>query len=74
MKNLELTQIREIVDCMYPEEYTVGSLIIREGDVGSTVYVLEGKSSNLFYSIFIIYLIIYWFPVFMSSCLYLHSF
>lgn len=44
MKNLELTQIREIVDCMYPEEYTVGSLIIREGDVGSTVYVLEGKS------------------------------
>ncbi|XP_060523003.1 cGMP-dependent protein kinase, isozyme 2 forms cD4/T1/T3A/T3B isoform X3 [Cylas formicarius] len=41
MKNLELTQIREIVDCMYPEEYKAGSLIIREGDVGSTVYVLE---------------------------------
>ncbi|XP_030757189.1 cGMP-dependent protein kinase 1-like [Sitophilus oryzae] len=43
MKNLELTQIREIVDCMYPEEYKQGSLIIREGDVGSTVYVLEGR-------------------------------
>lgn len=45
MKNLEITQIREIVDCMYPEEYQAGSLIIREGDVGSTVYVLEGKFS-----------------------------
>ncbi|XP_074032027.1 cGMP-dependent protein kinase, isozyme 2 forms cD4/T1/T3A/T3B isoform X3 [Leptinotarsa decemlineata] len=41
MKNLELTQIREIVDCMYPEEYKTGSIIIQEGDVGSTVYVLE---------------------------------
>ncbi|KAJ8968020.1 hypothetical protein NQ317_003931 [Molorchus minor] len=43
MKNLEITQIREIVDCMYPEEYKGESIIIREGDVGSTVYVLEGK-------------------------------
>lgn len=41
MKNLELTQIREIVDCMYPEAYKAGSLIIKEGDVGSIVYVLE---------------------------------
>ncbi|VEN61977.1 unnamed protein product [Callosobruchus maculatus] len=41
MKNLEVTQIKEIVDCMYPEEYKTGSIIIREGDVGSTVYVLE---------------------------------
>lgn len=41
MKNLELTQIREIVDCMYPEEYKAGSIIIQEGDVGSIVYVLE---------------------------------
>ncbi|KAJ8910798.1 hypothetical protein NQ315_014506 [Exocentrus adspersus] len=43
MKNLEITQIREIVDCMYPEEYKAESIIIREGDVGSTVYVLEGE-------------------------------
>ncbi|OWR41861.1 cGMP-dependent protein kinase [Danaus plexippus plexippus] len=42
MKNLEMTQIREIVDCMYPVEYAVGSLIIKEGDVGSIVYVMEG--------------------------------
>ncbi|XP_076633302.1 cGMP-dependent protein kinase for isoform X1 [Colletes latitarsis] len=41
MKNLELTQIREIVDCMYPVTFSAGSTIIREGDVGSIVYVLE---------------------------------
>lgn len=43
MKNLETTQIREIVDCMYPEAYNAGSLIIKEGDIGSIVYVLEGR-------------------------------
>ncbi|CAO1368652.1 unnamed protein product [Diamesa tonsa] len=41
MKNLEGTQIREIVDCMYPVQYAAGSLIIKEGDVGSIVYVME---------------------------------
>lgn len=46
MKNLESTQIKEIVDCMYPEAYNSGSLIIKEGDVGSIVYVLEGKLYN----------------------------
>uniref|UniRef100_A0A6P7FVX2 cAMP-dependent protein kinase type II-alpha regulatory subunit n=1 Tax=Diabrotica virgifera virgifera TaxID=50390 RepID=A0A6P7FVX2_DIAVI len=44
MKNLEITQIREIVDCMYPEEYKANDIIIQEGDVGSIVYVLEGNS------------------------------
>lgn len=43
MKNLETTQIREIVDCMYPVQYASGSLIIKEGDIGSIVYVMEGK-------------------------------
>ncbi|CAK9820004.1 cGMP-dependent protein kinase 1 [Anthophora quadrimaculata] len=43
MKNLELTQIREIVDCMYPVTFSAGSTIIREGDVGSIVYVMEGE-------------------------------
>ena len=42
MKNLDMGQIREIVDCMYPVEYTSDSLIIKEGDVGSLVYVMEG--------------------------------
>ncbi|KAK3089563.1 hypothetical protein FSP39_004640 [Pinctada imbricata] len=41
MKNLDMGQIREIVDCMYPVEYTKDSLIIKEGDVGSLVYVME---------------------------------
>ncbi|XP_055031693.1 cGMP-dependent protein kinase 1 isoform X1 [Misgurnus anguillicaudatus] len=41
MKNLELSQIQEIVDCMYPVEYDQESCIIREGDVGSLVYVME---------------------------------
>lgn len=45
MKNLESTQIREIVDCMYPVSYAAGSLIIKEGDVGSIVYVMEGKET-----------------------------
>ena len=43
MKNLELSQIQEIVDCMYPVEYSKDSCIIKEGDVGSLVYVLEGE-------------------------------
>jgi len=47
MKNLESTQIREIVDCMYPVEYASDSIIIKEGDVGSIVYVMEGKFFNL---------------------------
>ncbi|XP_030196111.1 protein kinase cGMP-dependent 1b isoform X2 [Gadus morhua] len=41
MKNLELSQIQEIVDCMYPVEYETDSCIIKEGDVGSLVYVME---------------------------------
>uniref|UniRef100_A0A8B9RKB4 cGMP-dependent protein kinase n=1 Tax=Astyanax mexicanus TaxID=7994 RepID=A0A8B9RKB4_ASTMX len=41
MKNLELSQIQEIVDCMYPVEYSKDSCIIKEGDVGSLVYVME---------------------------------
>lgn len=45
MKNLDMGQIREIVDCMYPVEYEKESIIIKEGDVGSLVYVMEGKES-----------------------------
>lgn len=52
MKNLEMTQIREIVDCMYPVQYAAGSLIIKEGDVGSIVYVMEGKLNYRFYGIY----------------------
>lgn len=52
MKNLEITQIRETVDCMYPVEYAAGSLIIKEGDVGSIVYVMEGKWKFKFFFAF----------------------
>nr|XP_046233634.1 cGMP-dependent protein kinase 1 isoform X1 [Scatophagus argus]XP_046233635.1 cGMP-dependent protein kinase 1 isoform X1 [Scatophagus argus] len=41
MKNLELSQIHEIVDCMYPVDYGKDACIIEEGDVGSLVYVME---------------------------------
>ncbi|XP_066303706.1 cGMP-dependent protein kinase 1-like isoform X7 [Branchiostoma lanceolatum] len=41
MKNLETSQIQEIVDCMYPVEYSKDQVIIKEGDVGSLVYVME---------------------------------
>ncbi|XP_014598937.1 PREDICTED: cGMP-dependent protein kinase, isozyme 2 forms cD4/T1/T3A/T3B-like isoform X1 [Polistes canadensis] len=44
MKHLSMTQIEEIVDCMFPITFERGSTIVREGDVGSTVFVLdEGK-------------------------------
>ena len=48
MKNLEMAQIHEIVDCMYPVEYAAGSLIIEEGAVGSIVYVMEGMLDRWF--------------------------
>lgn len=59
MKNLELSQIQEIVDCMYPVEYGKDSCIIKEGDVGSLVYVMEGMVGNsallkIKYSLFIL--------------------
>lgn len=41
MKNLDMAQIREIVECMYPVEYKKNNLMIKEGDVGSLVYVME---------------------------------
>ncbi|XP_031660791.1 cGMP-dependent protein kinase 1 isoform X6 [Oncorhynchus kisutch] len=45
MKNLELSQIQEIVDSMYPVEYGKDSCIIKEGDVGSLVYVMEALTN-----------------------------
>lgn len=34
LKNLDLSQVRELVESMYPEEYLSGSFVIREGEVG----------------------------------------
>lgn len=54
MKNLDMNQIREIVDCMYPVQYAAKSLIIKEGDVGSIVYVMEGESLHFCYFVSVI--------------------
>jgi len=45
MRNLPTAQIREIVECMYPVQYGIGSTVIREGDVGSLVFVMEGNNT-----------------------------
>jgi len=45
MKNLDTAQISAIVECMYPVDYNKDNVIIQEGDVGSLVYVMEGKCS-----------------------------
>ncbi|XP_077999014.1 cGMP-dependent protein kinase 1-like isoform X2 [Glandiceps talaboti] len=43
-KNLDASQIREIVDCMYPKTFQKGQLVIKEGDAGAHFYVAaEGK-------------------------------
>ena len=41
LKNLEPSQIREVVDCMYETKYKKDQVIIQEGDTGSHLYVLE---------------------------------
>lgn len=41
LRNLDLEQILEMVECMAPVEVSKDLLIIHEGDVGSLVYVME---------------------------------
>ena len=50
MKHFSSDQLLQIVDCMYPVEFTRDAIIIREGDVGSRVYVLEGKYIYYFHT------------------------
>lgn len=50
MKNLELSQTQEIVDCMYPVDYGKDACIIREGDVGSLVFVMEGEETKTLFN------------------------
>lgn len=35
LKNLDSSQVREMVDSMYPREFDKGSYVIREGDIGT---------------------------------------
>lgn len=45
-KNFDQSQLKEIVECMYPQSFSNGQMVIREGDAGSHLYVLaEGKLS-----------------------------
>lgn len=51
LKNLDSTQVREIVDCMYEKKIQQNHYIIREGDAGQHLYVsadgeLEVLKSN----------------------------
>ena len=46
MKNLEMDQILSIVGCMKTVEHKNGSVIIKEGDVGNLVYIMEGERTN----------------------------
>ncbi|KAL5102990.1 cGMP-dependent protein kinase isozyme 2 form cD4/T1/T3A/T3B [Taenia crassiceps] len=41
MKNLDTSQVVEIVECMYSVNFATGNTIIREGELGSVVYVME---------------------------------
>ena len=42
LKNLEKVQINEIVECMYQKEFKKDQFVIREGAVGTELYVITG--------------------------------
>ena len=42
MRNLEPVQINEIVECMYQREFKKEQFVIREGGVGTQLYVISG--------------------------------
>ena len=43
LKKLEASQIREVVECMCEKKWKKDEYVIKEGDQGSDLYVLEGK-------------------------------
>ena len=43
MKHFEQSQIEQIVSAMDNQEFKKDSIIIKEGDVGSHVYIIEGS-------------------------------
>lgn len=44
LKNLDSSQVREIVDSMYSKEFPAGRYVIREGEAGAHLYVsAEGE-------------------------------
>ena len=43
MKHLDYSQTQQIVDAMHSVDYVKGSVIIKERDVGTHVFVIEGN-------------------------------
>jgi len=43
LKNLDTTQVREIVDCVYERRVKTGQFVIKEGDPGQHFYVAAGQ-------------------------------
>ncbi|XP_076067395.1 cGMP-dependent protein kinase for isoform X2 [Oratosquilla oratoria] len=41
LKNLEMGQVKEIVESMYNVDSAAGDIIIKEGEVGSMLYIME---------------------------------
>ncbi|CAH1119440.1 unnamed protein product [Phaedon cochleariae] len=39
LKNMDTCQVREMVDCMHPKEFSAGSLVITEGEAGGALFV-----------------------------------
>ena len=46
LKNLDTTQVREIVDCVYERRVKTGQFVIKEGDPGQHFYVAAGLSAS----------------------------
>ena len=42
LKKLESSQIREVVECMHEKKWKKDEYLIKEGESGSDLYVLEG--------------------------------
>jgi cGMP-dependent protein kinase len=50
LKNLDATQVREIVESMYPREFEKGSYVIREGDAGMIAKFVFKKGNFYLFS------------------------
>ena len=48
LTNLDPSQVRELVDVMFQKEFKKGEYIIREGDPGQNLYVIEGMIFSTF--------------------------
>ena len=53
MRNLEPVQINEIVECMYEREFKKEQFVIREGGVGTQLFVLSGADIYIFMYVYV---------------------